>query len=205
MAAATSAGHPLSTGYRVFRFVNRYLSGPALKAGLGTFMATSATGSMLVLRTIGRASGRVRETPVNYTVVDGRYVLLAGRGRSADWLRNALAHPDVEVVVNGTVLRGRAVEITDPDERRRAFRAGVEAMPLVARLTVGDLGRLTPDRIDELVAATPVLAITPTAVVAGPFDPGGSIARLNTVVQLGGPLLLVVLGVRRALRRSRRP
>ena len=205
MAAATSARQPLPRGYRVFRFVNRYLSAPALKAGLGTFAATSATGSMLVLRTVGRKSGRVRETPLNYTVVDGRYLLLAGRGPSADWLRNAQAHPDVEVVVNGTVLRGRAAEVTDPVERRRAFRTGIEDMPLVSRLTVGNVDRMTPERLDELVEATPVLAITPTAVVPGPFDPGGSIARINTFVQLGGPLLVVLLGVRHAIRRSRRP
>ncbi len=182
----TRALGPLRHG---FRLVNRHVTGPALKAGLGTLLSTSATGSMLLLRTVGRRSGLVRETPLGYAVIDGRVVVVAGYGRRSDWFRNALAHPEVEVVLPGARLRGRAEEITDPDERRAAFRTTIGAMALVGRLTLGDVGAAGTARVDELAEAFPMLAITPTAVLPGPFDPGGGATRANTVVALWAPVV----------------
>jgi deazaflavin-dependent oxidoreductase (nitroreductase family) len=173
---------PLRRGFSV---LNRHAMAPALRAGLGPFLSTGATGSMLLLRTTGRRSGLVRETPLGYAVVGGRVVVVAGYGRRADWYRNALACPQVEVVLPGAVLRGTAEPITDPT----TFRTTIEAMRLPGRLTVGDLSRATPERLDEMAEGFPMLAIAPTAILPGPFDPGGWIARANTVAQLGAPLL----------------
>ena len=154
---------------------------------------------MLLLRTVGRKSGLVRETPLGYALIDGRIVVIAGYGRRADWFRNALAHPQVEVVLPGARLRGLAKEITDPDERLAAFCTAIEAMAVVGYLTVGDLGEASPERLEEMAEAFPALAITPTAVLPGPFDPGGVGTRWVTAVGVVGPLALAWL-----IRRSRR-
>lgn len=68
--------------------------------------------------TRGRRSGRVHEIEIWFGVVDDTMYLISGNGPTADWYRNALAHPEV-VVRFGTDRRtGVARDVTDPDERR---------------------------------------------------------------------------------------
>ena len=52
----------------------------------------------------------------------------------------------------------------------------------------------------ELAEAFPILAITPTAILPGPFDPGGVGARLNAALWTG----LTALGVATALSHRRK-
>ncbi len=185
---------------RALRALNRVMA-PALRAGLGPYLATPVMGSLLLLRTKGRVSGAVREAPLEYALHDGRVLVLAGYGRSSHWFRNALAEPRVQVVLPGTVLDGVAEEITDPDERRAAFRVLVAALGLPGRATLGPTADLTDARVDELAAALPILAITPTAVRPGPFDPGGVAVRVNGILLLAPALVPAVWLVRRIARR----
>lgn len=189
----------LEPARRGFRWANRYLTGPAIRFGAGPLLGTPWTGSMLVLRTVGRTSGLVREAPLGYAVVDGRAVMIAGYGRGAHWFRNAVANPDVEVALPGAVLAGRAEEVTDVEERRLAFRTVTASLGYIGRATLGDVTRLTDTEVDELAEAFPVLAVTPTALRPGPYDPGGSFQRVN-----GWLWIAVVVGcVARAARRRR--
>ncbi|MHB8380455.1 MAG: nitroreductase/quinone reductase family protein [Acidimicrobiales bacterium] len=61
--------------------------------------------TMIELLTVGRTSGTVRSTILLAPVIDGdRVVLVASKGgddRDPDWYRNLLAHPDVELTING--------------------------------------------------------------------------------------------------------
>jgi deazaflavin-dependent oxidoreductase (nitroreductase family) len=167
---------------KAFLVLNRWLAAPLIRVGGGPMLSTTVAGSILLLRTTGWKSGLVREAPLGYAVIDGRVVVVAGYGRSAHWFRNALANPEVEVLLPGALIAGHAGEITDPDERRAAFRTLIESMGVVGRLTLGDLRGRTDAEVDMLAVAFPILAITPTAVRTGPFDPGGIGARINTVV-----------------------
>lgn len=188
---------PLRTA---FRYLNRYLAVPAVRCGAGPLLVTSQTGSILVLRTRGRKTGLVREAPVGYAVHEGRVVMIAGYGRGAHWFRNALADPDVEVALPGATLAGRAAEVTDPADRRAAFRTVATALGAIGRATLGDVAAMPDDEVDRLATAFPVLAVTPTAVRTGPFDPGGPYARRAHWLWLG----LAALAVARALRGPRR-
>lgn len=199
--AMSAALGPPRTGFRVF---NRWFAGPLLHAGGGPLMTTPLTGSILLLRTTGRTSGKVREAPLGYALVGGRVVVVAGYGRAAHWFRNALAHPDVEVLLPGARLAGRAEEITDQDERRAAFRTLIASMGVVGTLTLGDVRGKSDAEVDTLAAAFPLLAITPTAVLPGPFDPGGVGVRITTTLGV----LLTLAGTAAVLRRcssGRRP
>lgn len=187
---------------RGFLTVNRRVTGPLLRAGLGPLIATPAAGSMLLLRTRGRRSGLIREAPLGYAVRSGEVLVVAGYGRSAHWFANALADPHVEVVLPGARLSGTAREVTDPDERRAAFVATIRAMGVVGRATVGDVGAASPDRLDELAAAFPVLAITPTGVLDGPFDPGG--AGVRWTMALGAAQTVALAGLWCLVRQARR-
>lgn len=184
---------------RAFLVVNRWATAPALRLGLGPLLGTPATGSILVLRTTGRKTGLVREAPLGYALMDGAILVVAGYGRGAHWFRNALANPDVEVVLPGAVLAGRAEEISDPVERRAAFRQVITALGVVGRFTVGDVAGGTDERVDRLAEAFPVLRVRPLAVRPGPYDPGGGFWRVLVTATLGGAAAIVA-----AYRRGRR-
>jgi deazaflavin-dependent oxidoreductase (nitroreductase family) len=191
---------PLRSG---FRGVNRGLTVPLVEAGLGPLLATPLTGSILVLRTTGRRTGLIRQVPLGYAILDGRIIVVAGYGRASHWFRNALADPRVEVALPGAVLVGSAEESVDPEDRRRAFRAVSGALAVIGRATLGDVEDADDARIDELADAFPVLAITPTGVLPGPYDPGGAFWRLplGATVVCGAALLSALRHARSARRR----
>ena len=54
---------------------------------------------LLLLTTTGRKSGLPRTTPLQYEELDGAYYIGSARGTKADWFRNILADPHVEVEV----------------------------------------------------------------------------------------------------------
>lgn len=184
---------------KAFLVLNRWVAAPLIRAGGGPMLTTTVTGSILLLRTTGWKSGLVREAPLGYAVIDGRVVVVAGYGRSAHWFRNAAANHEVEVLLPGALIAGHADEITDPDERRAAFRTLIESMGVVGRLTLGDVRGRTDAEVDMLAVAFPILAITPTAVRRGPFDPGGVGTRVNTALSV----LLAAVGLAAVLRRRK--
>lgn len=99
---------PIGTATRV---VNHVVS---LAARSGVSLAGARE-----LQTVGRRSGRLRNTPVNPLELDGRVYLVAPRGVT-DWVRNVTAQPQV------TLRLGR---------RRRGYRAtrvtGAAAAPVL--------------------------------------------------------------------------
>jgi len=177
--AVTAVLNPLR---KMFLVLNRWVAVPLIRAGGGPMLTTPIAGSILLLRTTGRKSGLVREAPLGYAVIDGRVVVVAGYGRKAHWFRNALADPEVEVLLPGALIAGRAEEITELDERRAAFRTLIESMGVIGRLTLGDVRGKSDAEVDMLAESFPILAIAPTAVRSGPFDPGGIGTRINTAL-----------------------
>jgi deazaflavin-dependent oxidoreductase (nitroreductase family) len=191
---------PLRVG---FRLVNRWLTVPMVDRGLGPLLGTPLTGSILVLRTTGRKTGLVREAPLGYTVLEGRIVVIAGYGRTCHWFRNALANPQVQVSLPGAVLAGHAEEITDPVTRRRAFRALVAALGVIGRATLGNVEEADDARVDQLADSFPLLAVTPTDILPGPYEPGGTFWRIPlTVTVSAGAALLLARGHARAARQQ---
>lgn len=71
------------------------------------------------LVTTGRRSGRPHRVEIWFGAVADTLYVVSGNGPGADWYRNLLARPEVDVVLDGEVRRGRARPVTDPDERRR--------------------------------------------------------------------------------------
>jgi len=70
---------------------------------------------ILLLTTTGRKTGRRRVTALQYEEVDGTYLLGSSRGIRADWVRNLVANPGVEIHVRSRWFRGRAEAVTDPE------------------------------------------------------------------------------------------
>ena len=73
---------------RLFKMLNRYFMVPAFRLGLGFLVGTPFGGYIMVLRTVGRKTGKIRSTPVNYAILDGHIYCLSGFGAGAHWVRN---------------------------------------------------------------------------------------------------------------------
>ncbi|MBW7885766.1 MAG: nitroreductase family deazaflavin-dependent oxidoreductase [Caldilineaceae bacterium] len=71
---------------------------------------------VLLLTTTGRRTGRTRVTPLQYEEIDGTLYVAAARGPKADWFRNLMADPNVEVQIKARRFRGKAVPIRDPQQ-----------------------------------------------------------------------------------------
>lgn len=68
---------------------------------------------ILLLTTTGRKSGLPRVTPLQYEEIDCVFYVASARGQEADWFRNILANPNVEVRVKAKRFHGVAEPITD--------------------------------------------------------------------------------------------
>ena len=69
---------------------------------------------ILLLITTGRKTGLPRTTPLQYEQIDRDFYLGSALGQKADWFKNILANPQVEVRVKSKFFRGVAETITDP-------------------------------------------------------------------------------------------
>lgn len=69
---------------------------------------------VLLLTTTGRKSGLKRVTPLQYEKIDNAYYIASARGSKADWYRNILANPNVEVRVKSRQFHASAEPTTDP-------------------------------------------------------------------------------------------
>ena len=69
--------------------------------------------AFLYLTATGRRSGLPREIEIWFTRLNGRYYVIAERGEGAQWVRNLLANPRVQVRIAGAGLAARA-RVVDP-------------------------------------------------------------------------------------------
>jgi deazaflavin-dependent oxidoreductase (nitroreductase family) len=110
----TPAGRSTSSSARLKRFLYRLSHYPpqaAYALGLGPIFGRM----VLLLSTTGRRSGKRRTTPLQYVELDGKIYVTAAYGLKADWVRNILANPCVEVRVKEKRFQGFATVITDPE------------------------------------------------------------------------------------------
>jgi deazaflavin-dependent oxidoreductase (nitroreductase family) len=89
---------------------------------------------ILFLTTTGRKSSLPRMTPLQYEVVNGDIYLGSARGIQADWVRNILANPNVEVELKGEKFQAQA-EVTLESERIIQFlEIRLERHPLMIKM-----------------------------------------------------------------------
>jgi deazaflavin-dependent oxidoreductase (nitroreductase family) len=157
-----------------FTAVNKYVSVPALKMGLGRYMSNPLTGYLMILRTRGRKSGQMRDAPLGYTIVGDHVYCVAGFGRPTHWFQNILSDPNVEVLLPARAITGVAEEVTDPEERRSVLPALMRSMGVIAGMVgMGNPWRDTPAEIERKCQGMPLVRVRATGIAAGPEDPGG--------------------------------
>ena len=86
---------------------------------------------ILLLTTTGRKTGLKRVTPLQYEEIDGKYYLGSARGLKADWVRNILADPNVDVRVRSLEFQGQAEIVTDPVRFADFVKVRLQRHPLI--------------------------------------------------------------------------
>jgi deazaflavin-dependent oxidoreductase (nitroreductase family) len=183
-----------------FNAMNKYVSVPALKAGLGKYMSNPLTGYLMILRTRGRKSGEMRDAPLGYTIVGDAVYLIAGFGRKTHWFQNIQADSKVEVILPARSFSGVAEEVTDEAERLRVLPPLLQSMGVVAgAMGMGNAWQMTPEEISRKCEGLPLVRVRATGIAAGPEDPGGWFWAVPI-----GLSALALVWVLRGRRRSRR-
>jgi deazaflavin-dependent oxidoreductase (nitroreductase family) len=90
----------------------------AVADGIARWLAAVADVECCDLTTVGRRTGRAHVIEIWFGVVHGEICLISGNGPTADWFRNLLAEPRVEVRIDSVVVTGRARPVVDPADRR---------------------------------------------------------------------------------------
>ncbi len=181
-----------------FNSMNRYVSVPALRAGLGMYMSNPVTGYMMMLRTRGRRSGEMRDAPLGYVIVGDAVYCMAGFGARTNWLLNVKADPRVEVILPGRSFSGLAEEVTDKAERQAVLPPLLRSMGvIVGALGMGNPWKMEPHEIVRKCEGLPLVRVRATGIAAGPQDPGGRYWIVALIVSAVGLVWLLRRGGRK--------
>jgi deazaflavin-dependent oxidoreductase (nitroreductase family) len=136
------------------------LPGVLYSLGLGSLVGRL----VLILTTTGRKSGLPRSTPLQYEEQDGLIYVASARGQRADWFRNVVADPRVEVQVGARRFHGLAEPITDPARIADFMELRLRRHPrMLGAMLRGEGLPARPDRsqLEQFAAKIAMVAIRP--------------------------------------------
>jgi deazaflavin-dependent oxidoreductase (nitroreductase family) len=122
---------------------------------------------ILLLTTTGRKTGRPHTIGLQYELIDGRYYLGAADGTRADWYRNILKNPAVEIQVGEKRIPCTAMVICDCDEITDFLQYRLSKRPLMIGLILrldGIRGKLDRTAIKKYAAHVGLVILTSTPV-----------------------------------------
>lgn len=166
---------------RIFYYLNKYFMVPMFRLGFGPWMGTPFGGYIMVLKVVGRKSGRVRYAPVNYAIDNGNVYCMAGFGKISDWYRNLLAHPNIEILMPSGTISGIAEQVEDDKERARLIRQILINGGFAGYFYGYNPRTVSGERLMQDTHDAPLIRIRPNGIGAGASDPGGY-AWIITVV-----------------------
>jgi deazaflavin-dependent oxidoreductase (nitroreductase family) len=158
---------------RFFWFLNKYFMVPMFRLGFGPFFGNPFSGYIMVLKVVGRKTGKLRYAPVNYAILDGKVYCISGYRQGSDWYRNLRAHPAIEAILPGGVVAGTATEITDPAIRLIIIRRVLQNAGFAGFFEGYNPFRISDEELARKTADMPLVCIQPTGLGSGASDPGG--------------------------------
>jgi deazaflavin-dependent oxidoreductase (nitroreductase family) len=196
-ATPPSALSPADAALRqAFKYGNKFML-LMWRLGLQRWgMSNPYSGYIMVLTHTGRKSGLLRRTPVNFAEIGGDIYCTAGFGAVADWYRNLLAHPQVEIwLPDGSWCAGEAEDVSGlPAEERLPLLRQVLINSGFAAYAAGLNPRTLSD--GELAAATAAYKLVRIRRTAARTGPGGP-SDLAWVWMVAATLLAALLLRRR--------
>ncbi|MBM3129432.1 MAG: nitroreductase family deazaflavin-dependent oxidoreductase [Chloroflexi bacterium] len=143
--------------WRVLRFMNQRVATRIIAGGGGPQRV------VLLLTTTGRKSGLPRVTPLQFEEIDGAYYVGSARGAQADWFRNIVAHPRVEVQIRQMHFAALAEPITDAARIADFLELRLRRHPVMIRAMLLMHGLLKPTRanIERLASGLALVVVRP--------------------------------------------
>ena len=149
--------HRPSLAWRLLRLMNRRIATRVLATGRGPNRL------VLLLTTTGRKSGLPRVTPLQFEEIDGVYYVGAARGVHADWFRNVVANPHVEVQIQQKHFATIAEPITDSARIADFRELRLQRHPVMMRAMLLMHGLFQPTRanIERLASSLALVVLRP--------------------------------------------
>jgi hypothetical protein len=173
-----------------FKFLNRYFMVPFFRLGLGSLMTNPLSGYIMVMKTIGRKSGKIRYVPVNYAIWKGDVFCLSGGRVSADWYKNLLVNPEIEIIMPGGAIFGRVDCPYQSEDRLVIVRQILKNAGFAGFFEGYNPWKIGDAELEKKAADIPVIRIKPIGLGAGASDPHGWAWISFTVVAI-----LIILGI----------
>jgi deazaflavin-dependent oxidoreductase (nitroreductase family) len=158
---------------RFFWFLNKFFMVPMFRLGFGTFFGNPFTGYIMVLKVIGRKTGKLRYAPVNYAILDGKVYCVSGYRQGSDWYRNLRAQPAIEVILPGGAIAGMATEISDPASKTTIIRKIFKNAGFAGFMEGYNPYRISDEELARKTADMPLVCTRPVGVGTGASDPAG--------------------------------
>lgn len=158
---------------RLFHFLNKLFMVPMFRLGFGPIFGNPLWGYIMVLKTVGRKTGKLRYAPVNYAIIEGNVYCLSGWGQASDWYRNLKAHPALDVILPGGAIRGMAEEVADPAMRRVAIRQILKNGGFAGFMEGFNPYHVADEELERQTVAMTLVRIRPVGIGSGASDPAG--------------------------------
>ena len=158
---------------RIFWFLNKFFMVPMFRLGFGPFFGNPLTGYIMVMKAIGRKTGKVRLTPVNYAIYKGNIYCISGGRKTSDWFKNLLVNPEIELILPGGSIYAYMEEATDSEDRRVITRQILKNAGFAGFFEGYNPWRISDDELAKKTADMPLLRFKPLGLGSGPSDAGG--------------------------------
>jgi deazaflavin-dependent oxidoreductase (nitroreductase family) len=161
---------------------------PMFRLGLGPFIGNTISGYIMVVKTVGRKTGKTHFTPVNYAIHKGNIFCISGWGTNADWYRNMMVAGEVEIILPSGSLFGKVEDVKEKTERRIILRKILQSAGLAGYFEGFNPYTVNDEVMESKTANMPLVRIHPLGMGNGAFDQGG-MAYIWTIVSI---LLIII-------------
>lgn len=128
------------------------------------FLHRPMKGVILLLTTTGRKTGKPHTIGLQYELINGFYYLGAADGTRADWYRNILQNPAVEIQVGEKNIPATAIVICDREEITDFLQYRLNKKPFMIGFILrldGIKGKLERAALAEYAAHVGLVILTP--------------------------------------------
>jgi deazaflavin-dependent oxidoreductase (nitroreductase family) len=158
---------------KFFKFLNKFFMVPMFRLGLGPVMVNPFSGYIMVMKTIGRKSGKVRYVPVNYAIWKGDAYCISGGREHADWYRNLQAHPEIEVMLPGGAIYVSVETGCQGEDRVDIIRQILKNGGFAGFFEGYNPWKISNAELTMKTADLPLIRVHPTGIGNGPADAKG--------------------------------
>ena len=178
---------------KIFWILNKFFMVPVYRLGLGGIFSNPLSGYIMVLKVIGRKSGKLRYAPVNYAIHQGAIWCISGGRKTSDWYKNLVANPEIEAILPGGAVFGRVSEESDPETRRIVVRQVLKNAGFAGFFEGYNPWTISDEELMEKIADLPLMKITPLGIGNGASDAHGWAWISVLAVMVLIVLLLIIL------------